>query len=119
MLKNILDFKAVNCIRDRVFEGYRESGNIIFNKNSKISKDIKEYEDELNKSTAEFYPIAVNGLKYYRSDKKELLVSLIDILKDKKKKLKRNLVKNHEENLKKNLEKNHEEYLEENLKKNI
>jgi hypothetical protein len=77
MLKNILDFKAVNCIRDRVFEGYRESGNIIFNKNSKISKDIKEYEDELNKSTAEFYPIAVNGLKYYRSDKKELLVSLI------------------------------------------
>jgi hypothetical protein len=78
MLKNILDFKAENCIRDRVFEGYRESGNIIFNRNSKISKSIKEYEDELNKFTNKFYPIAVNGLKYYRSDNKELLKSLIE-----------------------------------------
>jgi hypothetical protein len=77
MLKNILDFKAVNCIRDRVFEGYRDSGNIIFNKNSDISKEIKLYEDHLNEITDKFYPIAVNGLKYYRNGKKKFLKSLI------------------------------------------
>ena len=37
MLNHILDFRQENCIRDRVFEGYRESGNIVFNKNSQIS----------------------------------------------------------------------------------
>jgi hypothetical protein len=94
MLKNMLDFKAENCIRDRVFEGYRESGNIIFNRNSKISKSIKEYEDEINKFTNKFYPIAVNGLKYYRSDNKVLLKSLI----------KNSLIANHkEDNLQNNL----------------
>lgn len=77
MLKNILDFKAENCIRDLVYESYRDSGNIIFNKNSDISKEIKLYEDHLNEITDKFYPIAVNGLKYYRNGKKKFLKSLI------------------------------------------
>jgi hypothetical protein len=74
MLKNILDFKAENCIRDLVYESYRDSGNIIFNKNSDISKEIKLYEDHLNEITKEFYPIAVNSLKSYKNDDRENLI---------------------------------------------
>jgi hypothetical protein len=73
MLKNILDFKAENCIRDLVYESYQDSGNIIFNKNSDISKEIKLYEDHLNEITKEFYPIAVNSLKSYKNDDKDNL----------------------------------------------
>jgi hypothetical protein len=73
-LMNILDFKAENCIRDLVYESYRDSGNIIFNKNSDMSKEIKLYEDHLNEITKEFYPIAVNSLKSYKNDDRENLI---------------------------------------------
>ena len=47
MLNNIYDYDYVNCIRNRVFDEYPDSGKIIFNSKSLISMKIGKYEENL------------------------------------------------------------------------
>ena len=65
------DFSFRNCIRNHVVEVYPESRNIIFNINSKISKEIKNYEETLIQITSKIFPNAVQLLKDYKNGKVE------------------------------------------------
>jgi hypothetical protein len=71
MLQNILDFNVTNCVRNLIFNAFPESGNIILNKHSKISKEIQNFENGLIKTTNKYYPEAIEALKQYKSKEKE------------------------------------------------
>jgi hypothetical protein len=83
MLNDILDFSIENCIRNRVFENYPESGNIIYNKNSIIAQEIKKYEFKLNRFTKNVFPKAVSCLKYYKNGTTANFNNLLNSLADK------------------------------------
>ena len=66
MLQEIQDFNFFNCIRNRVFDSYSVSGNIIFNENSEILKSIGNYKNGLINITTEFLKKAMDTLKEYK-----------------------------------------------------
>ena len=69
MLKNIYDYDYVNCIRNRVFDKYPDSGKIIFNSKSLISMKIGKYEENLIQISKKYFSLAVENLKDYKKGK--------------------------------------------------
>ena len=84
ILHQIHAFNFRNCIRNRVYEAYSESYPIIFNEKSKISSDIKRYEESIIKVTAKFLPISMESLKDYKNGKAEE-TKLTDLIQEFKK----------------------------------
>ncbi len=76
ILHEILDFNTPNCVRNRIFDAYPESGNIIFNKNSEISKRIHKFEEDLIEITHKYYPKAIYTLKDYKTSEKKGLLDI-------------------------------------------
>jgi hypothetical protein len=69
ILNHIRDFNIPNCIRNRVFETYSDSGMIIFNLKSKICEEIRIYENTLIQITDKYLCEAGELLKIYKNGK--------------------------------------------------
>jgi hypothetical protein len=67
ILNHIRDFNIPNCIRNRVFETYSDSGMIIFNLKSKICEEIRIYENTLIEITDKYLCEAGELLKNYKN----------------------------------------------------
>jgi hypothetical protein len=71
ILNHIRDFNIPNCIRNRVFDTYSDSGTIIFNIKSKICEEIRVYENVLIEITNKYLCEAGELLKNYKIKKVE------------------------------------------------
>jgi hypothetical protein len=66
ILNHIRDFNIQNCIRNRVFDTYSDSGTIIFNIKSKLCEEIRVYENTLIEITNKYLYEAGELLKNYK-----------------------------------------------------
>jgi hypothetical protein len=71
ILNHIRDFNIPNCIRNRVFDTYSDSGTIIFNLKSKICEEIRVYENTLIEITNNYLCESGELLKNYKNKKVE------------------------------------------------
>jgi hypothetical protein len=69
ILNHIRDYNISNCIRNRVFDTYSDSGRIIFNIKSNISQEIRIYENTLIEITNKYLCEAGELLKNYKNEK--------------------------------------------------
>jgi hypothetical protein len=67
ILNHIRDYNIPNCIRNRVFDTYSDSGRIIFNIKSNISQEIRIYENTLIEITNKYLCEAGELLKNYKN----------------------------------------------------
>jgi hypothetical protein len=69
ILNHIRDYNISNCIRNRVFDTYSDSGRNIFNIKSNISQEIRIYENTLIEITNKYLCEAGELLKNYKNEK--------------------------------------------------